>query len=101
MKKISIVLVLVLVILSSCLTSLQPLVTKDKIVTEERILGTWQYAGETIKIEEALKSDLYKEQRAAKEKEQNVLSPEDRKDSVYYVKAYLVTMQNNGIDHYF
>jgi hypothetical protein len=93
MKKILIMIsLLVALIFQSCLTSLQPLVTPDKIITDKRIVGNWQGEDRSVKIEEALKSDFYKSQKGSLD--------EMKKDSINYGRSYLITIGNNGIDHY-
>src|SRR5690242_6731264 len=93
MKKILIAIsFLIMVIFQSCLTSLQPLVTPDKIIMDKRIVGNWQSEDRFIRIEEVLKSDFYNSQKGSLD--------EMKKDSINYGKSYIVTIRNNGIDHY-
>lgn len=94
MKKLLIATILLIgvILQSSCLTSLQPLVTADKIIADQRIVGSWQTEDRLVKIEEVLKSDFYKNQKES--------TDEMKKDSVLYGKSYIVTIRKNGIDHY-
>src|SRR5580765_6676136 len=63
MKKKNLLMFLpVIVLLSSCLTSLHQLVTYDNVMTDNRIIGTWKQNDNTlIKIENLPKSDFDKE----------------------------------------
>ncbi len=47
-----------LALFSSCITSYNGLVTYDKVVTEDRILGTWSYDNMRIQVEPLVKSKI-------------------------------------------
>ncbi len=96
---IPVVLIVLMILHTSCLTSLQPLVTRDKIVTENRITGTWINNNEVITVENIENSDLYRKEQEEDRKKKKLLSAEEKKDSAYYANTYLVTLHKNGIDN--
>lgn len=85
--------------LSSCVTSLHPLVTYDKSVADERIEGKWQGKEQDFKVQAIFKSDLYKKYKAAIDKD---LKEKDTKeqtvsDSVLYANTYVVEYERDGV----
>src|SRR6188768_2954213 len=49
------------IIQSACVTSLNPLVTYDRAITDEKLSGTWKKSdGQEFLIQPVLKSDFYK-----------------------------------------
>ena len=48
-----------IMILQSCVTSLQPLVTKNTAVTDSRLTGTWNSDGQDYTIQKVFESDFY------------------------------------------
>jgi hypothetical protein len=104
---ITIVIVTILVITqSSCLTSLQPIVTYENIVKEDRILGNWQYNNQTFRVEEMTKSELYNYITGSiKNKSLNFtthpLTGKSRQDSILFSKAYVVSFTANKVAYYY
>lgn len=88
--------------LSSCITSLQPLVSYDKIITDNRIVGSWQQHGETFIIEPLPTSKFAKnvKQWAGKTGEGIFAFTGDKvKDSIVFNKAYAVSFEKNGVQY--
>lgn len=81
----------ILVCCMSCLTSLQPLVTKGNIVTDNRITGRWQHDGQVIQIE-----NIDRESRISSG---TMERSGNKKDSVFFSKTYNVVFEEKGIRH--
>lgn len=58
MKPILITLTIIILIASACVTSVQPLVSKDKMITDPRITGVWMQHGTVFTIEPFSSSQL-------------------------------------------
>jgi hypothetical protein len=102
MKKIIIILlVFTCLTQSACVTTLQPLVTYDKIITDNRIIGKWKNDEQQIDVQLFSKSDFYKRHKDDFEKE---LGGKERtaktiSDSVLYSKAYNIQYVKNGVQY--
>jgi len=84
----------VLVTLSSCLTTLQSLVTPDNIITDDRIDGTW--------IDSDSKSILIQKFRNSKFKNYfNEVKKEDYtvRDSIFITKLYVVSFREKDLNY--
>jgi hypothetical protein len=99
MKKIILlhIAALLVILASSCVTSLQPLVTVDKMITDDRMVGTWAGNNKTIRIERMLKSDWYKKFTLNKNTH---VALEGHNDSAYIANAYSISFEENGITYY-
>lgn len=89
--------------LSSCITSIQPLVTNDSVITDNRVIGNWTHDNEVFKIEPFLGSEFAREldKLAMNRKGSMDLPAGDQKiDSVFYNKLYMVTFERNGATYY-
>lgn len=107
MKKIVLAaLILGMLISTSCLTSLQPLVTYDTITEDNRIIGNWQRDDIVFKVEKFELSAIYKEVAESIErknddsKKQKPLTEKERQDSILYKHGYSVSYQKDGIAYY-
>jgi hypothetical protein len=106
MKKIIIcTMTLILLLLhSSCLTVLQPVVTIQNMITDKRVIGSWQLKNDVITIEKMDESYIYHELNKIKGGDLNdfraPLHGKDKEDSVFYSKAYAVSFKKNGVDYY-
>ncbi|MEP7371848.1 MAG: hypothetical protein ABI675_00580 [Chitinophagaceae bacterium] len=90
-----------MILLSSCLTSLQRLVTYSTVTTDNRIIGNWQYEGLPIKIESIPGSHFYNEILASfstTEEKKSVY--ESKEDSMLYTKSYVVDFIKKGYRYY-
>ena len=101
-KKISLaVAITALFLLSSCLTSLQRLVTYTTVATDNRITGNWQYEDLQVKIESIPGSRFFQDIMAS-------IPPRDEKKSLYdskedsmlYSKSYVADFSKNGYRYY-
>lgn len=98
--KISIV-ILSLALLSSCITSYNGLVTYDKVVIEDRILGTWSYDNMIIEVEPLVTSKIARELKKGMTKENgDILKGESKTDSLLYLKSYAFNFEKKGISHH-
>ena len=87
--------------LSSCLTSLNRLVTHSTVSTDNRITGTWQFEDLHIKIESIPVSNFYKELLASIKTKEEVKSAFDSKeDSILYSNSYVAEFVKNGYHYY-
>lgn len=101
-KKISLAAALTaLLFLSSCLTSLQRLVTYTTVTTDNRITGNWQYEDLQVKVESIPGSHFFQGIMAS-------IPPRDEKKSIYdskedsmlYSKSYVLDFAKNGYRYY-
>jgi hypothetical protein len=105
MKKILLALSVLMVTASSCVTSLQPLVTYNSAIADNRIEGTWLQDGQEYIVQKVLNSDFYvyeknKQELEKSRKENNgQLSEKDKKDSVLFSKSYMIKYTKNGIQY--
>jgi hypothetical protein len=93
---------MICLLFSSCVTSLQPLVTYDKVITDDRIAGKWKTDDGEFKVQPFLKSDLFKKHQKEIEK---VLNEKDRtneaiRDSILYSKSYIIEYNKTGVQYY-
>lgn len=102
MKHINISIVMLsLALFSSCITSYNGLVTYDKVVTEDRILGTWSYDNMRIEVEPLVKSKIAIELKRGMAKESgDILKGESKTDSLLYLKSYAFNFEKKGISHH-
>lgn len=103
MKKTFLVLtVLLLFAASSCVTTLQPLVTYKTVVTDNRLEGKWQQDEQEYVVQKVFNSDLYKKYKDDYEKsrkENGTLTEKEIRDSVLYSKSYIIKYINDGIEY--
>lgn len=105
MKKIFVILLTSIGLLpfASCITSLQPLVTHDKIITDHRIAGNWMHDGKMITVEPLSKSRLASQiQKSIFQSEKSfALTGDPVKDSIYFSNSYAVSYEENGVSYTF
>lgn len=90
-----------LALLSSCITSYNGLVTYDKVITDDRILGTWTQDNMMIVVEPLVKSKIARELKTDKAKENDdILKGESETDSLLYLKSYVINFEKKGISHH-
>jgi hypothetical protein len=91
---------------TSCLTSVHPLVTIHNIVEENSLIGTWQQGEETYKVEKLRESALYREIENSVQIKDNEnakkepLRGKEKEDSIFQSRAYCVSFSKEGIDYY-
>ena len=89
------------VLLSSCLTSLNRLVTYSTVTNDKRISGNWQLDDLHIKIEPIPVSNFYKELVASVKTKDELKSAFDSKeDSILYSNSYVAEFVKNGYQYY-
>ena len=86
---------------SACVTTLQPLVTYDTIITDDRITGKWKSDEREITVLPFTKSDFYKNnknefEKGTKGKER---STKEIRDSILFSKAYLIEYTKDGFKY--
>ena len=94
MTKYIFLLFIPIMILESCITSLQPLVTKNTAVTDSRLTGTWNSDGHDYTIQKVFESDFYK-----KHKKDLVGLFNFNQDSVLYSKSYVIQYVKNKFEN--
>jgi len=104
MKKIIFIISIVtLVTASSCVTSLQPLVTSNTVIADNRLEGAWEQDGEEYMVQKVFNSDFYKQNQKDLEKgrkENNgQLSEKDKRDSILFSRSYMITYSKDGIKY--
>jgi len=82
-----------IMIMQSCITSLQPLVTKNTVVTDSRLTGTWNSDGQDYAIQKFFESDLYKKYR------EGSFGFSVKRDSILNSKSYIVRYTKNKIKY--
>ena len=101
MKKIFFTLSILVVTASSCVTSLQPLVTYNTAIADRRLEGAWTQDGQEYIVQNVFKSDFYKKNQKDLEKSRKEnngqLSKKDKEDSALFSKSYMIEYTKNGI----
>jgi len=100
--KISI-LIAIVISFTSCLTSLHPLVTADKVVSEDRVVGNWVHDDVTIHIERFLQSEVYKnltKMSGGLNNFNNGNAALQKQDSILYAHGYSVSYRKDGVDYF-
>ncbi len=91
MKAKKFLIILVVLLLNSCIVkSLNPFYTKDKIVYEKKLEGNWKSKSATWKIKP------FKELWAEHEKEENSISESDKKTYEYYKDSFVLEYIKNS-----
>ena len=89
------------VFLSSCLTSLNRLVTYYTVSTDYRITGAWQMKNLQINIEAIPTSNFFKELvTSIKTKEEKKSVFDSKEDSILYSNSYVVDFVKNGYQYF-
>lgn len=89
---------------TSCLNSLQPLVSHDRVITDNRVAGNWLKEGTDLKID--LMPDSYFFQQLQKEtnpqgkKDSVPLKGKEKEDSIFYSQTYVISFREDSIDYY-
>jgi hypothetical protein len=103
MKKIISSLSILIVTTTSCVTSLQPLVTYKTAIADYRIEGTWRQDEQKYIVQKAFNSDFYKKNKKDFEKSRKEnngqLSEKDKRDSILFSKSYIIMYTKNGIQY--
>ena len=104
MKKIIFIIsIAILVTASSCVTTLQPLVTYNTAIADNRLEGGWQQDGEEYMVQKVFNSDFFKKNQKDLEKSRKEnngqLSEKDKRDSVLFSKSYLIKYSKDGIQY--
>ncbi|HEY5773111.1 MAG TPA: hypothetical protein VIS75_10800 [Chitinophagaceae bacterium] len=82
-----------IMILQSCITSLQPLVTKNTAVTDSRLTGTWNSEGQDYTIQKVFESGFYNERKNAS------MGAPFKRDSILFSKSYAIHYMKNKIKY--
>jgi len=104
MKKIIFIIsIVILVTASSCVTTLQPLVTYNTAIADNRLEGAWEKDGQEYIVQKVFNSDFYKKNQKDLEKSRKEnngqLSVKDKRDSVLYSKSYMIKYSKDGIQY--
>ncbi|HEY0680507.1 MAG TPA: hypothetical protein VGD17_19635 [Chitinophagaceae bacterium] len=102
MKKIFLMLLsgIAMISMTSCVTSLERLVTPDKITTDPRITGNWLNDGEEFKIVPMQQSELVKDLTRFLGKSTFMTTGDDEKDSIFLSKTYIVSYERNDVQYH-
>jgi hypothetical protein len=102
-KTIFIISIAILVTASSCVTTLQPLVTYNTAIADKRLEGGWEQDGEEYIVQKVFNSDFFKKNQKDLEKSRKEnngqLSEKDKRDSVLFSKSYLIKYSKDGIQY--
>jgi hypothetical protein len=104
MKKIVLPAIFLLWILqSACVTSLNPLVTYDRAITDNRLTGIWEKSdGQQFLIEPILESEFFKQEQKRSslfENEKDIAKIESKEDSLLLSRSYLVQYKKGAGDY--
>jgi len=103
MKKIILVLIISFVLMQSCVTSLQPIVTHNTAILDDRLAGNWNSDGQDYTVQKFHNSDLFKELKETGKNKDDAgkpLSKKDKEDSVLFSKSYIVKYRKDTIEYY-
>lgn len=100
MKKVFPFLLIALIAISftSCITTIQPLVTAKNAVTDNRLTGTWLRENTVYQITPLLQSSLVNKQNADS-KNKGLTLTLSREDSLQYANMYLVSFNKYGLNY--
>ena len=92
---------------ASCVTSLQPLVTYDKIITDQRITGNWisndksELQNRVFKVELLSNSTIMKGLSKSEVNSKKIFSftGDAYKDSILFKNAYVISYEENGASY--
>lgn len=90
----------ILILFTSCLTSLHPLVTSQTITADNRVIGNWVSDDDTIRIAKFKDSEPYKGLEKLKLASDAPSPAQQREDSVMYANGYSVFFKKDGIEYY-
>ena len=99
-KSLFILLVILLFTASSCITTLQPIVTYNTAIVDNRLEGSWEQDGQEYIVKKVFNSELYvkyKDDLEKSRKENGKLSEKEKKDSILYSKSYIIKYLKDGI----
>ena len=105
MKKLFIVLIVSLVVMQSCVTSLQPLATYSTAIVDDRLAGTWNSDGQDYEVQKFFDSDLYKyikkEMDKYKGNADKKLSEKEMEDfaPMLYFKSYVIKYTKEKMEY--
>lgn len=95
MKKIIIIsIAIIATTLTSCVTTLHPLVSKETVTTDNRVIGSWTGNDGDILVQPFLSSDLH--QKAVQENSVSILANEKTDNDA---KFYVVSFERNNISY--
>ncbi len=97
MKKHLVFIVLLLMILNSCVTILQPLVTYDNIITDNRVVGKWLDDDTKNIVVQKLMNSKFRE--AFIEPKKSIYGDFTSKDSLFYSRHYVISYRENSLDY--
>ena len=86
---------LLLLPFSSCLTTLQLLVTYENIVTDNRVTGLWKNNDDHIQVQKLMDSrfnDIFEKERASNK-------TVSKQDSLFYIKNYVITYGSGNLNY--
>jgi len=105
MKKLFIVLIIFLIVMQSCVTSLQPLATYNTAIVDDRLVGTWNSDGQDYEVQKFFDSDLFKyikkEMDKYKGNADKELSKKEMEDfaPILYFKSYVIKYTKDKIEY--
>jgi len=105
MKKLFIVLIISLIVMQSCVTSLQPLATYSTAIVDDRLAGTWNSDGQDYEVQKFFDSDLFKyikkEMDKYKGNADKELSEKEMEDfaPMLYFKSYVIKYTKDKIEY--
>jgi hypothetical protein len=91
------------IFLSSCVTSLQPITTYDRAITDNRVVGNWAHENDGFKIEPFFQSELEKQMKKLNPGQRALLpslTGNSKTDSIFHSKMYIVSFERNKATYY-
>src|SRR6185503_17749546 len=104
MKKIIPVLIISLIAMQSCVTSLHPLVTYNTAISDDRLVGNWNADGQDYTVQKFYNSDLFKKLKKEMDKNKSdtskSLTKKETEDSILYSRSYIVKYTKDKIEYH-
>jgi hypothetical protein len=100
MKKI-IIAAFICLALSSCVTTLHPLVTYDKVITDNRLTGKWKNATQEFIVQPFRNSDLFKQHKNEIEEETRKKEKAGKStgDSILFSRSYVIEYTKGNVQY--
>jgi hypothetical protein len=97
MKMYHVFIISILLALNSCVTILQSLVTRDNIITDNRIDGVWLDSDPKNILVQKLMNSKFKE--AFSKPKSSDRGNFTQQDSIFYSKLYVISYRENNLDY--
>jgi hypothetical protein len=87
---------------SACVTSLQPVVSYDKAIVDEKLPGAWKNKDQEFTVQKFFNSDFYQRYKGTIDSEKvknNVSVEKPKRDSILFSKSYIIEYMKEGVQY--